>query len=243
MGLLKMCVGPSLSTLERLQPELPGRLAGPRWSGTVLAVRFLPPIVPVSGRTPAGLAARVLSHLLDWSVQSFMQLMFAVAFAWDEMLALADDLASLATSPDVMASVTEAVADVLRGPLLVSVIAAWLLGGLLEVLLTVCFGGSLGKILLGLEVVDAGSGARPGWRRVAARWLGLGWAAPAGVLAPAAQFVPFAGYALAWFDPQRRAMHDRLTGLVVVTRHRLSQMPPPQVPQSPLDAYFPGSPR
>lgn len=240
MGVFKMCIVHALSTLERPQPELPCSLAEPRWPGTVPAVRFLPPISLVSGRTPAGLAARVLSHMLDWSVQSFTQLIFAVAFAWDEMLALADDLASLATSPDIMASVTQAVDDVLRGPLLVSVIAAWLLGGLLEVVLTVYFGGSPGKILLGLEVVDTGSGARPGWRRVAARWLGLGWAAPAGVLAPAFQFVPFAGYALAWFDPQRRALHDRLTGLVVVTRQRLPRTPPSQVSQSPLDVYFSG---
>jgi len=193
----------------------------------------------------AGLASRVLSHLLDWSVQSFVQLGFAVALAWDEMLALAEDVSSLATSPDVMTSVTEAVEDVLKGPLLVSVVAAWLLGGFLEVVLTVRFGGSLGKILLGLEVVNATTGARPGWRRIAARWLGLGWAAPAGVVAPAAQFVPFAGYALAWFDPKRRALHDRLTDVAVVT-HRRSQrlsFPPAHLPPPSLDGYFPGSPR
>lgn len=215
-------------------------------------MRFLPPVAPVSGRPPASLTGRVLSHLVDWSVQSFVQLAFAVALAWDEMLALADDLSSLASSPDVMASVTAAVGDVLKGPLLVSVVAAWLLGGLVEVLLTVRFGGSIGKLFLGLEVVETVSGARPGWRRVAARWLGLGWAAPAGVVAPVAQFVPFAGYALAWFDPQRRALHDRFTGLAVVTRRSRyivsfppPQMPPPlpQTPASPLDTYFPGPSR
>lgn len=206
---------------------------------------FLPPAAPVAGRPVAGLASRVLSHLIDWSVQSFVQLGFAVALAWDEMLALAEDLSSLASSPDVTTSVTEAVEDVLKGPLLVSVVAAWLLGGLLEVVLTVRFGGSLGKILLGLEVVDTTTGGRPGWRRVAARWLGLGWAAPAGVVAPVAQFVPFVGYALAWFDPKRRALHDRLTGVAVVARRRnqLASFPPPQMPPPSLDGYFPGSSR
>lgn len=182
--------------------------------------------------------------MVDWSLQSFVQFAFAVALAWDEMLALADDLSSLATSPDVMTAVTNAVEDVVKGPLLFSVVAAWLLGGVLEVLLTVRFGGSPGKILLGLEVLDADSGVRPGWRRVTARWLGLGWAAPAGIVAPALQFVPFAGYALAWFDPQRRALHDRLTGIVVVGRRRGPLMPPPSsVAASSLEGYFPGPSR
>lgn len=212
-----------------------------------MRVRFLPQSAPVDGRPPAGLTSRVFAHLIDWSVQSAVQFGFAVALAWDEVRALVDDLSTLASSPDVAASVTAAVEDVLKGPLLVSVVAAWLLGGLLEVLLTVRFGGSPGKILLGLEVVDVATGRRPGWRRVAARWLGLGWAAPAGVVAPAAQFVPFAGYGLAWFDPQRRALHDRLTGVAVVHRRSsLASLPPPQTPQppvppphsSPLDAYF-----
>jgi len=203
---------------------------------TFLRVRFLPPVESVAGRDTAKLRSRVLAHFLDWSLQSAVQFFFAVVLAWDELLALAGDLASLSSSADPAAAIVEAVEDVIAGPLLLSVLIAWLIGGVLEVLLTLRFGGSLGKMFLGLEVVESDSGRRPGWRRVAARWFGLGWAAPAGLVSPVAQFVPFAGYALAWFDPQRRALHDRLSGIAVVRKHRMSvlgDLPPP----SPIDAF------
>jgi len=198
---------------------------------------FLPPIADVADRRPAGLTARVVSHMLDVSVQTLVQALVAAAFAWREMLALAEDLAALAGSTDVAASAVAAVEDVLAGRLLLSVVLAWMAGGVIETVLTVRFGGSVGKLALGLEIVETASGARPGWRRVAARWLGLGWAAPAGLLSPAAQVVPFAGYALAWFDPHRRALHDRLSGTVVVVRR-----PRPEGSTRVLDGYFAGPP-
>ena len=200
-------------------------------------MKFLPSRAAAAGREPAGLGLRVVSHLLDWSLQSAVQVVFALALAWDDLLALAGDLASLSSSSDPATAIVEAVEDVIAGPLLWSVIIAWLVGGVLEVLLTLRFGGSLGKMLTGLEVIEVDSGRRPGWRRVAARWLGLGWAAPAGLVSPAAQFVPFAGYGLAWFDPQRRALHDRLSGIAVVRRRlvvNLRDLPPP----SPLDEFL-----
>ncbi len=204
-------------------------------------VRFLPPVEPVAGRDAANLGSRVLAHFLDWSLQSAVQVFFAVVLAWDELLTLADDLSSLSSSADPTAAVVDAVEDVIAGPLLFSVLIAWLIGGVLEVLLTLRFGGSLGKMLTGLEVVEVDSGRRPGWRRVAARWLGLGWASPAGLVSPVAQFVPFAGYALAWFDPQRRALHDRLSGIAVVRKRPVSGLRE-LLPPSPLDEYLQRNP-
>lgn len=200
-------------------------------------MKFLPPRSTAAGREPAGLGLRVVSHFLDWSLQSAVQVVFALVLAWEDLLALAGDLASLSSSSDPTTAIVEAVEDAIAGPLLWSVLIAWLIGGVLEVMLTLRFGGSLGKMLTGLEVIEFDSGRRPGWRRVAARWLGLGWAAPAGLASPAAQFVPFVGYGLAWFDPQRRALHDRLSGIAVVRRRRmldLRDLPPP----SPLDEFL-----
>jgi hypothetical protein len=178
-------------------------------------VKFLAPVESVHGRRPASLWERSASHVIDVLAQASLQIVLAFVFAWGELSGLVRDSVAAGGDPEVlMANLVEA----LSGRLLLSLIAAWLVGGVAETLLTRLFGGSLGKILLGLEVVDATSGRRLPTRRVVLRWLGLGWAAPAGLVFPAAQFVPFFGYALAWFDPRRAALHDRLVAALVVRR-------------------------
>lgn len=185
-------------------------------------MRFLPPSEPVHGRTVASLPERVGAHVIDVLLQAMVQITIAVLIAWEELSGLVFDAA---TDGDVRGLV-ERLELATAGALLVSIVLAWLVGGALEVLLTARFGGSVGKILLGLEVVDASTGRRLPSRRVVLRWLGLGWAAPAGLVTPAAQFVPFAGYGLAWFDPRRAALHDRLSGaLVLRLRPRPAQDP------------------
>lgn len=187
-------------------------------------VAFLPPSEPVHGRSVASLPERCVSHTIDVIAQSGVQFAAAFLVAWDELSRLVLD--SVAGGGDVVVLV-ENLTEALKGPLLVSIVLAWIVGGVLEVVLTRFFGGSLGKILIGLEVVDASTGSRLPSVRVLLRWLGLGWAAPAGLVSPAAQFVPFFGYALAWFGPRRLALHDRLVDAAVVRRAPRSAFPVP----------------
>ncbi len=81
-----------------------------------------------------------------------------------------------------------------------------LLPALVCVIGWVRYGMTPGKLLLELRVIDAASGARPGWTRAIIRYLGYFVSAlPLGL-----------GFVWAAFDRDGRALHDRLAGTRVV---------------------------
>lgn len=175
---------------------------------------FLPAKTTWSGRRVASLYERVGSHIIDILVQGLVQGVLVLIMAWEALVQVANDL----LSGEVAAG---EILKVLAGDgrmLVYSVLIGWVIGGVYETVFTRIYGGTLGKILLGIEVRDEKTGTRLSWGRCAGRWLGLGWAAPAGVATPAAQFIPVLGYLVAWTDPSRRALHDRLSGGIVVAR-------------------------
>lgn len=177
-------------------------------------MKFLPAAAPVADRNPADLFLRVSSHVLDVTLQAALQIASLTILSRPQV---SDALASLLAQPDSQ-GVVDSLTALFSLRSAAAVIVAWLVGGMIEVYLTVVFGGSPGKLLVGIEVVDVRTGRRPSPRQAFLRWLGLGWAAPTGVVAPLVQVVPLAGYGLAWFDPQRRCLHDRLSGLAVVSK-------------------------
>ncbi|WP_213086221.1 RDD family protein [Roseateles sp. DAIF2] len=86
----------------------------------------------------------------------------------------------------------------------------WLLPALLCITFWTWQGATPGKLLTGIRVVDARSGARPSPAQAALRWVGyLLSALPLGL-----------GFAWAGFDPDRLAWHDKLAGTRVVRRTR-----------------------
>ncbi|YCK39801.1 RDD family protein [Actinomadura sp. ATCC 39365] len=86
---------------------------------------------------------------------------------------------------------------------------------LLSVFLYASSGHTVGKLVMRVRIVTAGTGRRPAWRRLAARAL----------VFPLLAFVPQAGIALlvldglwALLDPAGRSLHDRLSGTLVADR-------------------------
>ena len=180
---------------------------------------WLPAIETSSDKQIADLGDRVGSHMLDVLFSAFLQISLLLIFMKKELTSLLRDMTALSNSGSNEAYLLE-VLKLMRQlnvtGLTLTVIGAWLLGGVIEVLLTLRFGGSIGKILNRLEVIDASTGKRPGAKQILGRWLGLGWAAPVSAYIPSLQIIPFFGYFIAWFDPQRRALHDRVSGTYVV---------------------------
>lgn len=86
-----------------------------------------------------------------------------------------------------------------------------------EIVFIAKLGATPGKDLMGLGVVDATTGARPTYGQAARRWLLPGMVQPlpgtwiAGVLT-------LTWGATAWFDGERRSVHDRLAGTRVVSK-------------------------
>ena len=87
------------------------------------------------------------------------------------------------------------------------------------------FGATPGKMLLCMRVATA-DGSRPGWRRALCRSLAE-WLS---------KITLGAGYAMALFDPQRRTLHDRLCGTVVVTADKEKQEEQDKIPVPPVDS-------
>jgi uncharacterized RDD family membrane protein YckC len=92
-----------------------------------------------------------------------------------------------------------------------------LVGGVYSVLLTRLFGGTLGKLIVGVRIRSWDEPGRPSWGQALARWL------TREVIAQ----ITFAGLgSLYWivdsswllFDPKRQCLHDKLPATVVV-RH------------------------
>jgi hypothetical protein len=181
---------------------------------TVRKYMFLPPKATWNDIPVASLYERVASHVIDVLLQAALQLALLVALAWEDLVQMAGELAGDGLG---IAQILEVLNQDGRS-VLYSVLIGWVLGGVYEASFTRLLGGSIGKLLLGIEVREIRNGGRLSWARAFGRWLGLGWMAPAGAVAPAGQFIPFFGYGLAWFDPRRRALHDMMCGAIVVPR-------------------------
>lgn len=178
---------------------------------------WLPAIETSSGKHIADLGDRVGSHMLDVLFSAVLQISLLLIFMKKELADLLRDMLALRASDDTyLLEVLKLMRQFNIVDLTLVVLCAWLLGGIIEILLTLRFGGSLGKLINRLEVLDAATGKRPGVKQIAGRWLGLGWAAPVSAYIPSLQIIPFFGYFIAWFDPQRRALHDRVSGTYVV---------------------------
>lgn len=178
---------------------------------------WLPAIETSSDKQIADLGDRVGSHMLDVLFSTGLQISLLLIFMKKELTDLLRDMLALRASNDTyLLEVLNLMRQFDIANLTLIVLCAWLLGGIIEILLTLRFGGSIGKLINRLEVLDTSTGKRPGVKQVAGRWLGLGWAAPVSAYIPSLQIIPFFGYFIAWFDPQRRALHDRVSGTYVV---------------------------
>ena len=198
-------------------------------TGELKQSKWLPDRPVCHGKEVAGLGRRVLSHLLDVMVSFVIQLTLLVSILWDTVAQAITDMRaayynSLDASGELLvdvyaASIEQVVASLPFVTFLWVCLLGWFTGGVIEVALISKFGGTVGKLLTGTELVDETTGKRPKIVKIASRWLGLGWASAAAIAAPWAGLIPFFGYFIAWFDPKRRALHDRLGGTVVVVRN------------------------
>lgn len=191
--------------------------------------KWLPGRPMCHGREVAGLGRRALSHLVDVLVSSFIQLTLLVSILWGTIARAMTDIKvaydnSLDATGDLLvdvyvANIEQIVLSIPFVTFLWVALLGWFTGGVIEVALISKFGGTVGKLLTGTELIDETTGKRPKIVKIASRWLGLGWASAAAVAAPGFGLIPFFGYFIAWFDPKRRALHDRLGGTVVVVRN------------------------
>jgi uncharacterized RDD family membrane protein YckC len=179
-------------------------------------VRFLPDRAQVGGLEVADLGERVGSHAIDVALQAGVQAAMLLAIRGD---VLVDSITAIAEGANITATLRSLLAAEWPN-LALAVLLAWLIGGILDVAMHSIFGASVGKLLIRIEVRHLETGGFLSPRQAFVRWLGLGWMAPASLVSPAAQVLPFAGYAMAWFDPLRRALHDRVAGAVVVRKQR-----------------------
>jgi uncharacterized RDD family membrane protein YckC len=93
-----------------------------------------------------------------------------------------------------------------------------LVGGVYSVTLTHLFGGTLGKLAVGIRVRSWDEPGRPTWGQALARWLTrevIGAVTFAGI----GTVYGFMDAMWLLFDPRRQCLHDKLPGTVVV-RHR-----------------------
>lgn len=197
--------------------------------GKLIPSKWLPGRPPCHGREVAGLGRRVLSHLLDVMVSSVIQLTLLVSILWGTVArAITDMKAAYDNSLDAsgellvdvyVANIEQVALSLPFVTFLWVFLLGWAVGGALEVILVSNFGSTVGKLLTRTELVDETTGRRPKLLKIASRWLGLGWASAAAIAVPWASLIPFFGYFIAWFDPKRRALHDRLSGTVVVVRN------------------------
>ena len=82
----------------------------------------------------------------------------------------------------------------------------WLLPFVLTLGCWVWLGGTPGKLLMGCEVVDAGSGARPGVSQALLRYIGYMLSAlPLGL-----------GFLWILWDRRKQGFHDKLAGTLVI---------------------------
>jgi uncharacterized RDD family membrane protein YckC len=172
----------------------------------------------------SGLFRRLVARVLDWVLLSllsfaaaypFLQTVITAYRAWvDQVLAAADKgqpMPAFTLLQDVE------VQSALRSYLLISV----LVSGLYTIPLLKLFGGTLGKLVLGVRVRSWDDAGPLGWGQALARWL-------TGDLIGQV-FVIFLLLDFGWplWDPRRQALHDKLPGTVVVRagRQQHAQLP------------------
>lgn len=98
--------------------------------------------------------------------------------------------------------------------------------GLYVIGFTHWFGGSAGKLIMGVRVIDADDGGRPGWRDSAIRWLVTASPVLAAALLEPNRIVQLflfvlqiAIYLPIVWDPRGQGLHDRAAQTSVVRRH------------------------
>ena len=93
---------------------------------------------------------------------------------------------------------------------------AAIIGALYEVALTAWRGQTLGKMGVGIRVVDVAGGGPPGWRKAFVRWL-VPFAM--GLVPIAGAFLGVLPYLWILWDPRRQGLHDKAAGTLVVKAH------------------------
>ncbi|MBE3596443.1 MAG: RDD family protein [Hydrogenibacillus sp.] len=126
---------------------------------------------------------------------------------WVRLLALLADLTVLSLIPPIVERLLH-VAFPLEG-----LVLSFLLPLAYFVLLTVWFGGTLGKLALGLAVVTPDGGPVRLGRALVRETLGK----------LVSTLMLGIGFAIAAFDRRKQAIHDSLAGTVVVYRHGSGQ--------------------
>jgi uncharacterized RDD family membrane protein YckC len=108
----------------------------------------------------------------------------------------------------------------------VSGLFSYALIGLYVICFTHWFGGTAGKLIVGVRVIDANDGGRSGWRGAAIRWLVTASPVLAAALVGPNRIVQLflfvveiAIYLPIVWDPFGQGLHDRLAQTIVV-RHR-----------------------
>lgn len=99
------------------------------------------------------------------------------------------------------------------GIFLITLVLAPLIYGAYEVATTALRGQTLGKAATGIRVARIGSLHGPGWGRSLVRW---GLPALLGFIPIAASPLILLPYLLAFADANRRGMHDKAAGTIVV---------------------------
>ena len=198
-------------------------------TGELKQSKWLPDRPVCHGKEVAGLGRRVLSHLLDVMVSFVIQLTLLVSILWNTIMRVMADITtaynnSLNAAGELLVDeyATNLEQVVLSLPFFAFLwvcILGWAVGGAVEVALISKFSGTIGKLITRTEIIDETTGMRPKLLKIVSRWLGLGWAGVASITVPWFGLLPFLGYFIAWFDPKRRALHDRIGGTVVVMRN------------------------
>lgn len=167
---------------------------------------------------------RIVSHTFDVVALGMLQSVIVLAALWPALSELFDQLTGISNADglaqQIGASVELAVAFLEQqwAALAVAVFVAWVLGGIYEVLTTRWLGGTFGKQLTGLLVVDGDTLGRLSWRNCLIRWGGPAVVSGAAPAFAAAQLLTVVGYSLAAFDARRRAAHDLAAGALVIER-------------------------
>lgn len=180
----------------------------------------------------ASFSRRCVAHVIDASLIGVVQtsaFLAAFAPAIPELFSRVDDASHLPQAADRIAAAWDAVIDAFTGrwvQLVLALLAVWLLGGVYEVLMTRFRLGTLGKLMTGLATVDGRTLGRLSWRASVVRWGGPAVVSGVSIAMAVAQIFTVLGYGWAAFDERRRAVHDILSGSLVIERSTLPPQPP-----------------
>ena len=151
----------------------------------------------------AGFGRRFAAFVLDWLFLTFVTGVYALLGGGGTLAALLGVALALGGLPQDIAGVVVAVVAV---TVVTVVVGAVLIHGLYWVLLTGLAGATLGKLALGLRVVDE-AGGRPGLARAFMREV------PGKFVSKSALFL---GYFWVLKDGRKQAWHDKIAGTYVL---------------------------